>query len=60
MPVDDVSSSIGGSDLSSEPLVCFILLDDVNLVNTFFLFLLRLPGNSEAIYDLTPGTREAC
>ena len=41
IPVEDISFSCKGSVLSSEELVCFILMNDVNLVNGFFSFLFR-------------------
>lgn len=57
--MEDISFSCKGSVLSSEELACFILMNDVNLVNGFFSFLFRFPGNSDPIYDLMLGTGEA-
>ena len=36
----------------------FVLIDDVNLVHGFFLFLFQFPGNSDPIYDIMLGTGE--
>lgn len=51
-------SVVGGRVLYSEQPMCFILMDDMNLVNGFFSFLFRFPGNSDPIYDTMLGTGE--
>lgn len=48
-----------GEALSTEQWMCFVLMDDMNLLNGFFSFSFRFPGNSDPIYNLMLGTGEA-
>ena len=39
-----------GEALSTKQWVCFVLMDDMNLLNGFFSFSFQFPGNSDPIY----------
>lgn len=57
-PMKTFLSAVGEA-LSTKQWMCFVLMDDMNLLNGFFSSSFRFPGNSDPIYNLMLGTGEA-